>query len=62
MSEKEEYAERPVPQHARLGLSHPALVWAGIAYTYTESSPFTQPKDINKNQDNTTMDKEGKKN
>jgi len=34
MSEKEEYAERPVPQHARLGFSHPALVWAGFAYAY----------------------------
>src|ERR687889_1964940 len=34
MSEKEEYAERPVPQQARLGFSRPALVWAGFAYAY----------------------------
>jgi cytosine permease len=34
MSEKEEYAERPVPQQARLGFSNPALVWAGFAYAY----------------------------
>jgi cytosine permease len=34
MSEKEEYAERPVPQQARLGFAKPALVWAGFAYAY----------------------------
>src|ERR687897_845071 len=34
MSEKEEYAERPVPQQARLGFTKPALVWAGFAYAY----------------------------
>ena len=34
MSEKEEYAERPVPQHARLGFGNPALIWAGFAYAY----------------------------
>jgi cytosine permease len=34
MSEKEEYAERPVPEHARIGFMKPALVWAGFAYAY----------------------------
>jgi len=34
MVEKEEYAERPVPQHARLGFANPALIWAGFAYAY----------------------------
>jgi cytosine permease len=34
MSQKEEYAEIPVPQHARLGFTKPALVWAGFAYAY----------------------------
>jgi len=34
MSQKEEYAERPVPEHARLGFTKPALVWAGFAYAY----------------------------
>jgi cytosine permease len=34
MVEKEEYAESPVPQHARLGFSKPALIWAGFAYAY----------------------------
>jgi cytosine permease len=32
--EKEEYAESPVPQHARLGFASPALIWAGFAYAY----------------------------
>lgn len=31
MVEKEEYAERPVPKHARLGVANPALIWAGFA-------------------------------
>jgi len=34
MTEQEEYAERPVPQQARLGFMKPALVWAGFAYAY----------------------------
>lgn len=34
MTEKEEYAERPVPEHARLGFVKPALVWAGFTYAY----------------------------
>src|ERR671918_1245578 len=34
MVEKEEYAERPVPEQARLGFMKPALVWAGFAYAY----------------------------
>lgn len=34
MVEKEEYAESPVPQHARLGFVNPALIWAGFAYAY----------------------------
>lgn len=34
MVEKEEYAERPVPEHARLGFVKPALVWAGFTYAY----------------------------
>lgn len=33
-AEKEEYAEKPVPQHARLGFAKPALVWAGFTYAY----------------------------
>jgi cytosine permease len=32
--EKEEYAERPVPEHARLGFAKPALVWLGFTYAY----------------------------
>jgi cytosine permease len=34
MVEQEEYAEKPVPEHARLGFMKPALVWAGFAYAY----------------------------
>jgi cytosine permease len=34
MVEQEEYAERPVPEHARLGFAKPALVWAGFTYAY----------------------------
>lgn len=34
MVEKEEYAERPVPEHARLGFMKPALVWLGFTYAY----------------------------
>lgn len=34
MTQKEEYAEKPVPLHARLGFVNPALVWAGFAYAY----------------------------
>lgn len=34
MVEQEEYAERPVPAHARLGFAKPALVWAGFTYAY----------------------------
>jgi len=34
MVEKEEYAERPVPESARLGFLRPAMVWAGFAYAY----------------------------
>src|SRR5919107_5511954 len=34
MVEKEEYAEQPVPQSARLGFLKPALVWAGFAHAY----------------------------
>src|ERR687890_829516 len=34
MTEKEEFAESPVPQHARLGFVNPALIWAGFAYAY----------------------------
>jgi cytosine permease len=34
MVEQEEYAERPVPEHARLGFVKPALVWAGFTYAY----------------------------
>jgi cytosine permease len=34
MVEKEEYAERAVPEQARLGFMKPALVWAGFAYAY----------------------------
>ena len=34
MGEQEEYAEKPVPEHARLGFMKPALVWAGFAYAY----------------------------
>ena len=29
---KEEYAEKPVPQNARLGFLKPAMVWAGFAH------------------------------
>jgi cytosine permease len=31
---KEEYAEKPVPQNARLGFLKPAMVWAGFAHAY----------------------------
>src|SRR5919197_895932 len=31
---KEEYAEKPVPQNARLGFLKPAVVWAGFAHAY----------------------------
>ncbi|AIF82871.1 purine-cytosine permease-like transporter [Candidatus Nitrososphaera evergladensis SR1] len=34
MVEQEEYAERPVPEHARLGFMKPTLVWAGFTYAY----------------------------
>jgi hypothetical protein len=30
MTEQGEYAERPVPRQARLGLMKPALVWADL--------------------------------
>ena len=34
MVEQDEYSERPVPDHARLGFLKPALAWAGFTYAY----------------------------
>lgn len=35
---KEEYTQRPVPKHARLGFVKPALDWAGFTYAYWSNS------------------------
>jgi hypothetical protein len=43
MTETEEYAERPVPQQARLGFFKPALVWAGFTYAKGQPNSPTPP-------------------